>query len=313
MILLTGGAGFIGSNILYALNQKGITDILVTDNLQHAAKHLNLNNTRFYDYLDKDELLQQLAGLPKIEMVIHQGACSSTTETNGRYMMTNNYAYSKTLLHFCIEKKIPFVYASSAATYGNGEKGFSDMHDDYAALNVYGYSKLLFDRYVRNLVNKKALPIPVTGLRYFNVYGSQENHKGDMASVIYKMYRQVQTAQPITLFEGSDEIYRDFISVEDVVNVVLYFMENQQTQGIYNCGTGAERSFGDIARIFMQLHTGASLKMIPFPEHLKGKYQYFTRADTTQLRAAGYTRPFSTLEEGIKRYYEILTTADGYR
>lgn len=313
MILLTGGAGFIGSNLLHALNQQGVSDILVTDNLANAAKHLNLNNARFYDYLDKTELLARLHQLPAIEMVIHQGACSSTTETDGRYMMENNYTYSKTLLHFCIEKKIPFIYASSAATYGDGKKGFNDRHDDYFPLNVYGYSKLLFDRYVRRMIAQKELHIPVAGLRYFNVYGYQENHKGDMASVIYKMFRQVEEGKPITLFDGSDEIYRDFIFVEDVVNVVLYFMNQQQGQGIYNCGTGAERSFGDIARIFMQLDNKASLNTIPFPEHLKGKYQYFTRAETAALREVGFATAFHTLEEGMKKYYNQLAATNGYR
>lgn len=313
MILLTGGAGFIGSNILYTLNQKGITDILVTDNLKNASKHLNLNNCRFRDYIDKEDLLPQLHQLDNIEMVIHQGACSSTTESDGRYMMANNYTYSKTLLHYCIDKKIPLVYASSAAVYGDGAKGFNDRHDDYFALNVYGYSKLLFDRYVRRMMDKKELSIPVTGLRYFNVYGYQENHKGDMASVMYKMFRQVSEGKPITLFEGSDEIYRDFIFVEDVVNVALHFAEHQKGQGIYNCGTGQERSFGDISRVFMQLDNKAALNIVPFPDHLKGKYQYFTRAETAVLREAGYTAPFTALEEGIKKYYEQLTASNGYR
>jgi ADP-L-glycero-D-manno-heptose 6-epimerase len=313
MILLTGGAGFIGSNILHALNQQGRSDILVTDNLTNAAKHLNLNNCRFNDYLDKEDLLLQLHKLEGIEMVIHQGACSATTETDGRYMMANNYTYSKTLLHYCIEKSIPFVYASSAAVYGDGKKGFTDTHDDYFPLNVYGYSKLLFDRYVRNMIKKKELTIPVTGLRYFNVYGSQENHKGDMASVIYKMYRQAESGQPITLFEGSDKIYRDFISVEDVVNVVLHFCEQQKGQDIYNCGTGIERSFGDMARIFLQLHPAAQLNMVAFPKHLEEKYQYFTRAEAGTLREAGYTEAFSTLEEGIARYYKLLSQSNGYR
>jgi ADP-L-glycero-D-manno-heptose 6-epimerase len=313
MILLTGGAGFIGSNILHALNQQGRSDILVTDNLRNAAKHLNLNNGRFFDYIDKEDLLPVLNKLENIEMVIHQGACSSTTETDGRYMMANNYTYSKILLHFCIEKRIPFVYASSAAVYGDGKKGFDDRHDDYFALNVYGYSKLLFDRYVRRMMEKNELTIPVTGLRYFNVYGSQENHKGDMASVIYKMYRQAESNQPITLFEGSDQIFRDFISVEDVVNVVLHFCKQVKGQGIYNCGTGVERSFGDMARIFLQLHPTAKLNMVPFPQHLQEKYQYFTRAETGALREAGYTGTFSTLEEGVARYYKQLSGSNGYR
>jgi ADP-L-glycero-D-manno-heptose 6-epimerase len=313
MILLTGGAGFIGSNILYALNRQGVTDILLTDNLHHAAKHLNLNNGRFYDYLDKDDLTAMLPKLGNVEMVIHQGACSSTTETDGRYMMANNYAYSKTLLHFCIEQNIPFVYASSAAVYGDGKKGFNDRHDDYFSLNVYGYSKLLFDRYVRQMIDKRELKIPVTGLRYFNVYGYQENHKGDMASVIHKMFRQVEEGKPITLFEGSDEIYRDFVFVEDVVNTVLHFAQHQKKQGIYNCGTGIERSFGDIARVFMELNKNAALNTVPFPVHLKGKYQYFTRAETDALREAGYTQAFHSLEEGMKKYYEVLSASNGYR
>lgn len=313
MILLTGGAGFIGSNILFTLNQKGMSDILVTDNLRNASKHLNLNNCRFRDYMDKDDLLAELPKLGQVEMVIHQGACSSTTESDGRYMMANNYTYSKTLLHYCIDRKIPFIYASSAATYGDGKKGFDDRHDNYFPLNVYGYSKLLFDRYVRQMIEKKQISIPVAGLRYFNVYGYQENHKGDMASVIYKMFLQVSEGRPITLFEGSDEIYRDFIFVEDVVNTVLYFTEKQKGQGIYNCGTGKERSFGDMARIFMQLDKNASLNTIPFPEHLKGKYQYFTRAETEALREAGYEQPFTSLEDGIKKYYELLTASNGYR
>jgi ADP-L-glycero-D-manno-heptose 6-epimerase len=205
------------------------------------------------------------------------------------------------------------VYASSAAVYGDGKKGFDDRHDDYFSLNVYGYSKLLFDRYVRRMMEKNELTIPVTGLRYFNVYGSQENHKGDMASVIYKMYRQAESNQPITLFEGSDQIFRDFISVEDVVNVALHFCKQQKGQGIYNCGTGVERSFGDMARIFLQLHPTAKLNMVPFPQHLQEKYQYFTRAETGVLREAGFTGTFSTLEEGVTRYYKQLSGSNGYR
>lgn len=313
MILLTGGAGFIGSNILFTLNQRGVTDILVADNLKNAAKHLNLNNCSFSDYLDKEELLNALPKLDRVEMIIHQGACSSTTESDGRYMMANNYTYSKTLLHYSIDRKIPFIYASSAATYGDGKKGFDDRHDNYFPLNVYGYSKLLFDRYVRRMIEKKELHIPVAGLRYFNVYGYQENHKGDMASVVYKMFRQVSEGKPITLFEGSDEIYRDFIFVEDVVNTVLFFTEKQKGQGIYNCGTGEERSFGDMARIFMQLDKHAALNLVPFPEHLEGKYQYFTRAETAALREAGYETPFTSLEDGIKKYYEQLIASQGYR
>jgi ADP-L-glycero-D-manno-heptose 6-epimerase len=301
MILVTGGAGFIGSNILKALNDAGETDILVSDNLTRAGKHLNLNNRRFADYIDKQALPAKLPTLPALSMVIHQGACSSTTESDGRYMMENNYEYSKTLLHYCMEKNIPFIYASSAATYGDGKKGFDDSHDDYFPLNVYGYSKLLFDRYVRNLISKKQLSIPVAGLRYFNVYGYQENHKADMASVIYKMFVQVSEGKPITLFEGSEKIFRDFIFIEDVVNVVMHFAKQASGQHICNCGTGQERSFQDIGNIFMQLDKNAVLEYVPFPEHLKEKYQYFTRAESRQLKEAGYKGGFATLEEGIKK------------
>jgi ADP-L-glycero-D-manno-heptose 6-epimerase len=311
MILLTGGAGFIGSNILKALNEMGETDILVSDNLTNASKHLNLNNRRFADYIDKEALPAKLKDF-NFSLVIHQGACSSTTESNGKYMMENNYEYSKKLFHYCIEKKIPFIYASSAATYGDGKTGFDDSHENYFPLNVYGYSKLLFDRYVKMTIEKHNPSIPVTGLRYFNVYGYQENHKADMASVVYKMFRQVSAGQPVTLFEGSEKIFRDFIFIEDVVEVVKHFIQKNKGQGVYNCGTGKARSFQDMADIFLKLHEGARLEYVTFPAHLQEKYQYFTQAETTRLLETGYNKPFHSLEEGIAKYYQQLKASNGY-
>jgi ADP-L-glycero-D-manno-heptose 6-epimerase len=300
MILLTGGAGFIGSNVLGHLNQKGVTDILVCDNLTNGAKHLNLNNKTFSDYIDKNDLLAQLHNLPVPEYVLHQGACSATTEPNGQYLMKNNYEYSKILLHYCMAKKIPFIYASSASVYGDGKKGFDDAHDGYEPLNGYGYSKIIFDRYVRRLMNEGRISIPVTGLRYFNVYGNGEAHKGDMASVMHKFNGTLQQGRSLQLFEGSDAIFRDFIAVQDVVNVIEFFMGRSNTAtGIYNCGTGLQRSFQDIATVFTAHYPQAKVDYIPFPEHLKNKYQYFTLANISALQKAGYRQPFLSLEAGM--------------
>lgn len=308
MILLTGGAGFIGSNILEALNEKGISDILVVDNLHHGEKHLNLNDRQFIDYLPKERLLAEINNLGSIDLVIHQGACAVTTEKNGAYMMENNYEYAKQLLKFCVRNKVPLIYASSAAVYGNGERGFDDQSDDFYPLNVYAYSKLLFDRMVRGLLKNRENTAPVTGLRYFNVFGPGEHHKGDMASVPYKFFRQWQEGKTISLFEGSEGFYRDFIFVQDVVNIVMHFMQ-QPISGIFNAGTGMSRSFQDVADAFVKECPGANVRHIPFPSHLIGKYQRFTQADVVRLQSAGYDKPSTTLEDGIKLYMKWLKAA----
>jgi ADP-L-glycero-D-manno-heptose 6-epimerase len=311
MIIVTGGAGFIGSNLVRRLNQEGIEDILVVDNLSDSVKHLNLNTLYFTDFIDKRSFLEQLPGIENIEAIFHQGACSSTTETDGRYMMSNNYEYSKELLHFCLKRDIDFLYASSASVYGNGTNGFSETRQCEYPLNVYAFSKYLFDNYVRRILKENSPESQVLGLRYFNVYGPQENHKGDMASVMFKFYNQLKQGENMKLFEGSENFLRDFIYVEDVTKVNLHFFQSKKS-GIYNCGTGQARSFSDIAHIVQQLKDGAKIEIVPFPDHLRGKYQTFTESDMTDLRKAGYQKEFFSLEEGVSKYYEMLKKNDGY-
>ena len=309
MIIVTGGAGFIGSNLIRGLNQRGVTDILVVDNLTHGAKHLNLNALRFHDYLDKDDLLRELPALGRVEAIFHQGACTSTTEPDGRYMMRNNFEFSKRLLDFAIGQAVPFLYASSAAVYGDGEQGFREERRCEYPLNVYGFSKLAFDNHVRHRLG--AASSPIVGLRYFNVYGPQENHKGRMASVARHLYRQLVVGDEMQLFAGSDRFRRDFVHVDDVVGVNLHFLDHGG-HGIYNCGTGTARSFAAIARVLSTLHGRGEIRYIAFPDDLQGKYQEFTEADLTTLRAAGCDHPFVTLEEGLARYLAILDAAGGY-
>jgi ADP-L-glycero-D-manno-heptose 6-epimerase len=311
MIIVTGGAGFIGSNIIFELNQKGITDILVVDNLKNASKHLNLNALTFSDYIAKEDFFQNISQFKNIELVIHQGACSATTETDGYYMMKNNYEFSKNILDFCSKQNANLIYASSASVYGDGKLGFSDTHDHYFPLNVYAYSKLLFDKYVRKIIHEKKNEISITGLRYFNVYGHQENHKEDMASLPFKSYNQCKKNHEITLFEGSHKFLRDFIFVKDIVDIVMYFKENS-ISGIFNCGTGKARSFQDIADIIKSIYTDAEIKLIDFPNHLIGKYQEFTEAEVETLRQSGYKKDFTSLEMGIKSYLDNLEKNNGY-
>ena len=312
MIIVTGGAGFIGSNLIRGLNGISENDILVVDDLLNGEKHRNLNSLVFSDYMDRLEFISNLNRFKRsvIRAVFHQGACSNTTENNGLYVMENNYEYSKKLLNFCIDNKIPFIYASSASVYGDGSRGFTeDRHSEYP-LNIYAYSKFLFDMYVR-----KILPhcrTQVAGLRYFNVYGPQENHKRKMASVICHFYNEVQSEGRMRLFEGSDKFLRDFIFVDDVVDVNLFFYKNPSKKGIFNCGTGKAESFLNIANIVKNALSGSKIEFIPFPEELRGKYQAFTMADLTQLRKTGYACKFTPPEEGVSLYIGILRNSGGY-
>ena len=308
MIVVTGGAGFIGSNIVKGLNEAGEEDILVVDNLSNAEKHLNLNSLSMADYIDKDEFLQQLNTFKNLSAIFHQGACSSTTEQDGKYMMSNNYEYSKTLLNHCLENSIDFLYASSASVYGNGKAGFVEKREAEYPLNVYGFSKFAFDNYVRRVLPQ--VKSQVLGLRYFNVYGPQENHKGRMASVAFHLFHQLQETGKMRLFEGSESFRRDFIHVADTVKINLYFYESK-TSGIFNAGTGKARSFEDIATTLKSLHGSGEIESIPFPEDLHGKYQEFTEAGLDKLRAAGYSKEFMSLEEGVQQYFEQLSTTDG--
>ncbi|MGH1486217.1 MAG: ADP-glyceromanno-heptose 6-epimerase [Cellvibrionaceae bacterium] len=319
MILVTGGCGFIGSNIVKQLNNIGRTDIIVTDDLSDGKKFVNIVDCEIADYLDKDELLIKLkaGSLPAIDCIFHQGACSTTTEWDGKFMMDINYEYSKTLLHYCLEHSIQFIYASSASVYGGGqtnEKQFTENRVNEKPLNVYGYSKFLFDQYVRkHLSGNKS---QIAGLRYFNVYGPREQHKGSMASVAFHLHNQLKEKGNIKLFAGHDgysdgEQQRDFVYVDDVVDFNLWLMNNPATSGIFNCGTGRNQSFNDVANAVLSYHhkvhnKEGSLDYIPFPEHLKGAYQSFTQADMSLVHQQGYTQTFKTVEEGVHAYLAWL-------
>lgn len=313
MIIVTGGAGFIGSNIIKKLNQRGRTDILVVDDLSDGTKFANLAGSEIADYVDKEDFLAKIQKNDSfgtdIEVIFHQGACSTTTEWDGKMMMRNNYEYSKFLLHYCLNRGVQFLYASSAAVYGEG-KVFKESRELERPLNVYGYSKFLFDQYVRALKIKPASQI--VGLRYFNVYGPNEQHKGSMASVAYHLNQQLPKAGFVKLFEGCDgyadgEQRRDFVYVDDVVDVNLWFFDNAAKSGIFNVGTGASQSFNDVANSVIAFHQKGHIEYIPFPEHLKGHYQSFTEADISALRAAGYEKSFKTVEAGVKAYLEAVS------
>ena len=330
MYVVTGGAGFIGANLVKALNARGEKDIIVVDDLEHGDKFKNLVDCEIADYLDKRDFLDRVHNgeFKKFKAILHEGACSDTMEHNGVYMMGNNYEYSKVLLHYCQAKRIPYLYASSAAVYGSG-KIFSESREHEAPLNVYGYSKWLFDQYVRRLLPKKTAQI--VGFRYFNVYGDREQHKGRMASVAFHHFNQYRDSGKVKLFEGCDgfgdgEQRRDFISVEDVAAVNLFFLDHPQKSGIFNVGTGRAQAFNDVAAAVVNgfrklagkppagiktLQEERQVEYIPFPEALKGKYQSFTQADVTALRRAGYKRTFLTVEEGVGRYIARLAEKEG--
>ncbi|WP_217532931.1 ADP-glyceromanno-heptose 6-epimerase [Vibrio metschnikovii] len=311
MIIVTGGAGMIGSNIIKALNERGISDILVVDNLKNGRKFKNLVDLQIADYMDRDDFLTQImAGddFGHIDAVFHEGACSATTEWDGKYVMLNNYEYSKELLHYCLDREIPFLYASSAATYGDTDT-FIEEPQYEGALNVYGYSKQQFDNYVRRLwqdaAEHKEKLSQITGFRYFNVYGPREQHKGSMASVAFHLNNQMNAGENPKLFAGSEHFKRDFVYVGDVAAVNLWFMDSG-VSGIFNCGTGNAESFNEVANAVIKHHGKGQVETIPFPEHLKGAYQEYTQADLTKLRAAGCDVTFKTVAEGIAEYMAII-------
>lgn len=311
MIVVTGGAGFIGSNIVKALNYRGLTDVLVVDELTDGRKFKNVVDCEIADYLDKDFFIDMLLedGFDEpIKAIFHQGACSDTTEWNGQFMMDNNYDYSKILLHYCLAKKIPFIYASSAAIYGTG-KTFKEEEQYEKPLNVYGYSKFLFDQYVRRILPDAKSQ--VVGLRYFNVYGPREFHKGKMASVAFHFNEQIKQKGVVKLFKGCDGYadggqLRDFIYVDDVTAVNLWFLDHSEKSGIFNLGTGQAQTFNDVARAVIDWHGKGEIKYISFPEELKGYYQSFTQADLTKLRKAGCKIKFKSVEHGVKEYMKLV-------
>ena len=327
-IIVTGAAGFIGSNIVKGLNARGITDIVAVDNLSNGQKFKNLADCDIAHYLDKHEFIRQVRDhifpFSDIEAVFHEGACSDTMNHDGRYMMDNNYQYTLDLLDWCQDERIPFLYASSAAVYGKGET-FREEREHEEPLNVYGYSKFLFDQVVRRRI-AAGLGAQVAGFRYFNVYGAREQHKGRMASVAFHHFHQYRERGYVELFGsydgyGSGEQSRDFVSVEDVVNVNLFFLDHPEQSGIFNLGTGRSQSFNELAAATVnacrtaegkeklglaELVAQGLIRYTEFPDALKGKYQSFTQADIARLRDAGYAQDFLTVEQGVERYVDWL-------
>jgi ADP-L-glycero-D-manno-heptose 6-epimerase len=312
MLVVTGGVGFIGSNLVRELNRRGHDDLIVVDDLTDGRKFVNLVGCDIADYLDKSELLGRLTSgsLGKIDAIFHQGACAVTTEWDGRYMMENNYRYSVALLEYCLANAVPLIYASSAAVYGATGIFKEDDARAERPLNVYGYSKLLFDAHVRRC--RAEARAPVVGLRYFNVYGPGEAHKGSMASVAFHLHGQVEASGEARLFEGSDgyaagEQRRDFVYVGDVAAVNVWFYEQRRISGVFNVGTGASATFNDVANAIIAWHRKGKIRYIPFPEQLKSRYQSFTEADIGALRAAGYAAPFRDVRSGVKTYLDALS------
>ncbi|MBK1679135.1 ADP-glyceromanno-heptose 6-epimerase [Rhodocyclus tenuis] len=324
--IVTGAAGFIGSNIVRALNKRGEKNIIAVDNLTRADKFKNLVDCEIADYIDKQEFIERLLAGDfdgDVEAILHEGACSDTMESDGRYMMENNYRYSVHLLDWCLDQEVQLLYASSAATYGGGGV-FREDRACESPLNVYGYSKFLFDQIVRRRLPDASSQ--VVGFRYFNVYGPGETHKGRMASVAFHHFNQFRSEGRVRLFEGCDGYgngaqQRDFIHVDDVVAVNLWFLDHPRKSGIFNLGTGRAQSFNDVAVAGVNAQRARAgeaalpladlverglIEYIAFPEALKGKYQSFTQADQTRLREAGYDAPFMTVEEGVGKYVEWL-------
>jgi len=315
MIVVTGGAGFIGSNLVHALNARGRDDVLLVEEFSDGHKCANLADTRIADYFDRDEwlaLLRANGGQDlDIECVYHLGACSDTTNWDGRAMMENNFSYSRAVFDYCTRRRIPLIYASSAAVYGKGTR-FSEEPAFEHPLNVYGYSKLAFDQYVRHkLPTTESL---VAGLRYFNVYGPREQHKGRMASVALHLHRQLEQDGRVRLFGashgyGPGEQRRDFVHVDDVVDITLWLGEQTPScSGIYNCGTGRAEPFNAIARAVMTFHGRGTLDYVDFPPDLVGAYQAYTEADLTRLRAAGYGKSLRDVATGVREYLHWLSS-----
>jgi ADP-L-glycero-D-manno-heptose 6-epimerase len=324
--VVTGAAGFIGSNLVKALNDRGVTDVIAVDDLRHGDKFANLADCEIADYFDKDEFIEKLeAGAfdGAVSALLHQGACSDTTERDGRFMMETNYRYSRRLLEHCIDDEVHFIYASSAAIYGRS-RAFREERECEAPINIYGYSKFLFDELVRRRFGERSAQ--VAGLRYFNVYGEREQHKGRMASVAYHFFNQYCGTGQVRLFSasggfGDGEQRRDFVSVEDCIRINLHLLDHPEISGIFNAGTGAAQSFNEVAMATVNacrrargeeplalaaLRERGIIQYIAFPDDLRGRYQSYTQADLSRLRAAGYDAPFLNVEQGVTRYCQKL-------
>lgn len=311
MIVVTGGAGFIGSVLVNKLNELGSDNIVIVDRLGEGTKWKNLISLNYADIYHKDEFLElvQEDVVPfNIEAVIHLGACSSTTETDSDYLLYNNYKYSQSLAAYCLEKDIRFIYASSAATYGDGENGYDDDEENLdilKPLNMYGYSKHMFDKWAK----REEVLDEIVGLKYFNVFGPNEYHKGDMRSVVHKAFGQIKANGKVNLFKSYNDKYadgkqmRDFIYVKDAVDMTLYFLQNKDKNGLYNVGTGNARTWVDlVSSIFSAMELEPNIEFIDMPEELKGKYQYFTEANIEKIRTTGYNNQITSLEEAVNDY-----------
>jgi ADP-L-glycero-D-manno-heptose 6-epimerase len=320
LIAVTGGAGFIGSAVIHALNQRGMDDILAVDHLGTSLKWKNLRGLGFADYREKDDFLSQVrsGALPEIDAIIHMGACSSTTEPDATYLVRNNFQFTKDLALYCADKGIRFIYASSAATYGDGLKGFSDDEtrlEELMPLNMYGYSKQLFDLWAKRM----GLFSTITGLKFFNVYGPNEYHKADMRSFVHKGFEQIKVSGRLSLFKSYNPKYkdgcqkRDFIYVKDAVSAVLFFLDKEDLSGIFNVGAGNARTWLDLAHaIFASLEMEPAIDFIDMPEILRDKYQYFTQADISKLKKAGFNTEPALLEEGIREYIQDYLTKEAH-
>ena len=317
MVIVTGGAGLIGSNVVAALNARGISDILVVDHMKDGHKMFNLASLETQDYLDKVdflELVEREVDLGTVDALFHLGACSATTEWDGEFVMRNNFEYSKKLLHWCQRSKVPYFYASSASVYGLGRRGFVERRDCEMPINMYAYSKFQFDQYVRAIWHK--LSSQVVGFRYFNVYGPGERHKHSMASTAYHFNQQLLTDGVCRLFSGTGgysdgEQKRDFVYVEDAAAVNLWFLEHEEKSGIFNVGTGIASTFNEVASTAIRWHekengVKGTIEYIPFPTHLEGVYQNYTQADLTALRHVGCDVRFRPVAEGVMSYLDVL-------
>ncbi|HEX2869440.1 MAG TPA: ADP-glyceromanno-heptose 6-epimerase [Ignavibacteriales bacterium] len=321
MIVVTGGAGFIGSAIIWRLNEMGHENIIVVDSLGTGEKWKNLVGLKYRDFFHKKDFLHRIMedNVPfNIEAIIHMGACSSTTEKDADYLLENNYRYTTELVKYCLPRKARFIYASSAATYGSGTKGYDDNEQELQKLeplNMYGYSKHMFDLWAKRM---KVLD-KIAGLKFFNVYGPNEYHKADMRSVIHKAYGQILETGKVKLFKSYNPQYkdgeqmRDFVYVKDVVDMVIFFLENRDKNGIYNVGSGKARTWNDLVNaIFSALNMKPGIEYVDMPEVLRNKYQYFTEANLAKIIEAGYTKPLTSLEEGVKDYVNNYLKEDRY-